>query len=51
VVLPSLSKMETLCSLVTCSITPDGHMMEIARTQMMTMMRVEVEIVSFCLKG
>jgi hypothetical protein len=31
--------------------TPEGHIMEMARTQMMTIIRVAVDSVSFCLKG
>ena len=40
-----------VCSLVTCSMTPEGHIMEMARTQIMTIIRVAVDSVSFCLKG
>ena len=39
------------CSLVTCSITPEGHMMDTARTQIMTIIKVAVDMVSFCLNG
>lgn len=40
-----------VCSLVTCNITPEGHMMDMASTQMMTIISVAVEMVSFCLNG